>query len=353
MIRQSWWKILGVLLLLYTIVAGLLVPLKPAILTVTPSSVRTGEEVQLSVTGYNTRYTRGKEGLRAWLKLDDERALAARQIDVDGDRLLAVTFQIPPYLPVNQRVQDFALILDDPFNGAMVLPSAVFVTQDSIDPSMGREAWKNARIDQLQSAGHMTFPFRNILAETIRNTYFHVPLWFAMFFLFIGSVMFSVRYLRRLEEDADRKAVALTTLGILFGILGLATGAIWAKNTWGAYWSWDIKQNMTAIALLIYCAYFVLRNSFEDRERRARLGAVYNIFAFATLIPLLYVIPRLTDSLHPGSGGNPAFGSQDLDNTMRMVFYPAIIGWSLLGYWMASLLYRANRLKDELEMRDF
>jgi heme exporter protein C len=105
---------------------------------------------------------------------------------------------------------------------------------------------------------------------------------------------------------------------------------------------------MTAVGLLIYGAYFVLRASFEDPEKKARISAVYNIFAFATLIPLLYVIPKLTDSLHPGAGGNIAFGSQDLDNTMRMVFYPAIIGWTLIGAWMAQLIFRMNRLKRSL-----
>ncbi|HMR44960.1 MAG TPA: cytochrome c assembly protein, partial [Saprospiraceae bacterium] len=69
------------------------------------------------------------------------------------------------------------------------------------------------------------------------------------------------------------------------------------------------------------------------------------LFAFATLIPLLYVIPRMTDSLHPGSGGNPAMGGEDLDNTMRMVFYPAIIGWTLVGFWMANLNFRIEKIR--------
>jgi heme exporter protein C len=76
---------------------------------------------------------------------------------------------------------------------------------------------------------------------------------------------------------------------------------------------------------------------------------VYSIFAFAALIPLIYVIPRMTDSLHPGAGGNPAFGTEDLDNTMRLFFYPAVIGWTLLGFWIADLLRRVNALRDHLE----
>jgi heme exporter protein C len=228
------------------------------------------------------------------------------------------------------------------------LPSAVFVTQDSIDVSKGESMWVNSKINNLTGKTHTSFPFLNILNETIRNTYYHVPFWFAMFIILIASVVMSLQYLRTLEADYDRKASALTSVGVLFGIIGLITGAIWAKHTWGAYWSFDVKQNTTAIGLLIYCAYFVLRDSFDDGEKKARISAVYNIFAFATLIPLLYVIPKLADSLHPGAGGNIPIGSLDLDSTMRLIFYPAIIGWTLFGVWMAELLLRSERLKAKL-----
>ncbi len=145
--------------------------------------------------------------------------------------------------------------------------------------------------------------------------------------------------------------MAYARVGVVLGILGLLTGALWAKWTWGAFWSWDIKQNMSAVALLIYLAYFVLRSSLDDLEQSARISAVFNIFAFAMLIPLIFVIPRLTDSLHPGNGGNPGMGGEDLDNTMRMIFYPAIIGWTLLGFWIANLTYRASDLREKLYER--
>ena len=146
----------------------------------------------------------------------------------------------------------------------------------------------------------------------------------------------------------EQRAVSYTSVGILFGILGLITGAIWAQYTWNKAWSWDIKQTMTAIVLLIYGAYFVLRISFEDSDQKARISAVYNIFAFASIIPLLYVIPRITESLHPGGQGNPAFSRGDLDNNVRMIFYPAIIGWILLGLWMAQLNFRMMKIKERL-----
>ncbi len=99
----------------------------------------------------------------------------------------------------------------------------------------------------------------------------------------------------------------------------------------------------------MYFAYLILRGSFDDDQRRARISAVYNIFAFAVFIPLIFIVPRLTDSLHPGNGGNPAFGKYDMDNRMRMVFYPAIIGFTLLGVWITELRVRLRRVKAVLE----
>jgi heme exporter protein C len=348
MINKNWWKYLGAVILLYVLTVGMLVPLKPGISDVNPSSVRTGETVTFKVWGYNSNFSKAEEPTRAWLKLNDEQALSARRVTIMSDTMLEVEFTIPEYLPVAQKVQDFSLILDNDVDGPSVLPSAVFVTQDSVDAASGERVWTNDPVKDLHNVSGMTFPFRNILGETIRNTYFHVALWLAMFTIFIAGVYQSVRYLRSKDPARDNWAVSYTTIGVLLGLLGVLTGAIWAKNTWGAYWSWDVKQNTTAIALLIYLAYFVLRASFEDPEQQARISAVYNIFAFAALIPLIYVIPRLTDSLHPGAGGNITFGSQDLDNTMRMVFYPAVIGWTLLGVWMATLLFRVRRLQERL-----
>ena len=65
------------------------------------------------------------------------------------------------------------------------------------------------------------------------------------------------------------------------------------------------------------------------------------------------VIPRTMDSLHPGNGGNPAFASEDLDNSLRMVFYPAIIAYTLIGLWMAQLAFRYQRLSDDIHLANF
>lgn len=191
-------------------------------------------------------------------------------------------------------------------------------------------------------------PHLAILNETIRNIYFHVPMWFGMIIILTISVVYSIKYLRKPTVQNDIIAESAAKVGVLLGVLGIITGMEWARFTWGEYWSNDPKQNASAIGLLIYFAYLVLRSSFAEQQQRARISAVYNIFAFAALIPLLFILPRLTDSLHPGNGGNPGFSSYDLDNNMRMVFYPAVIAWTLLGVWMVNVKSRLELLQYKL-----
>jgi heme exporter protein C len=184
-----------------------------------------------------------------------------------------------------------------------------------------------------------------ILHETIRNLYFHVPMWMAMLTVFVISVLFSIRYLATGKEEYDLIAVECVNTGMMFYALGLVTGMIWAKFAWGAYWSGDPKQNSAAIAFLLYCAYLVLRNSIDEEQKRAKISAIYNIFAFPIMIVLIFVLPRMTDSLHPGSGGNPGFNKYDLDSRMRVVLYPAFLAWSFLAIWIASLRYRIRLIE--------
>ncbi|HEV9038790.1 MAG TPA: cytochrome c biogenesis protein [Puia sp.] len=191
-------------------------------------------------------------------------------------------------------------------------------------------------------------PALPILDETIRNLYFHVAMWMAMMITFIVSVIYSIKYLRSNNALYDIYALEYARTGIVFGVLGLVTGSVWARWTWGAFWSNDPKQLGAVIALLIYLAYFVLRNSMTDMDKRARIGAVYNIFAFAMLFPTIWIIPRMVESLHPGGMGNPAFDTNDIDSRMRAVFWPgAVPGWTLLGVWITTLRIRLSILEEK------
>ena len=110
-----------------------------------------------------------------------------------------------------------------------------------------------------------TIPELNILEESIRNLYFHVPMWFAMITLMFTSMIYSLLYLNKSKIEYDIKASSFATVGFVFGILGIITGSVWARVTWGAWWVFqEVKLNGAAAALLVYAAYFILRGSFDE-----------------------------------------------------------------------------------------
>lgn len=193
-------------------------------------------------------------------------------------------------------------------------------------------------------------PALPILNETIRNLFFHVTMWFAMMIIMTVSLVYSIKHLSGFKQEHDIVASEAANTGLLFGFLGLFTGMLWARFTWGTWWVADPKLNGAAITILIYLAYIILRNSMDEEQKRAKVSAVYNIFAYIMLIVFLMILPRMTDSLHPGNGGNPAFSTYDLDKNMRMVFYPAVIGWTLLGVWIMTLLIRIQKIKIKKEL---
>lgn len=192
-------------------------------------------------------------------------------------------------------------------------------------------------------------PRLDILNETIRNVYYHVPIWFSMLFMMTVSLIQSIKALSQTDLVDDTKAYNAALVGFFFSIPGLLTGSVWAKYTWGTWWTFqDPKLNGVAISILIYLAYFILRFSIDDELKRARISAVYNVFAFVMMNVFIMVLPRLTDSLHPGNGGNPAFAKYDLDSNMRIVFYPAVIGWVLFSFWLFQIKNRISFIKNKL-----
>ena len=187
-------------------------------------------------------------------------------------------------------------------------------------------------------------PALPILNEAIRVLFFHVPMWFTMIFLLFISVINSYYYISKGRINYDIKSNEYANVGVFFGILGIISGMLWAKFTWGTYWTNDPKLNGSALGLLIYFSYFVLRGSVKDELKKAKISSVYNIFAFAMLIPLIFILPRMTDSLHPGNGGNPGFNVYDMNSQLRVVFYPSVIGFILLGIWITNIRVRIKFL---------
>ncbi|MEL6390307.1 MAG: cytochrome c biogenesis protein CcsA, partial [Bacteroidota bacterium] len=295
------------------------------------------------ITSYNSAYEK-PEDVRVFLKYGSGQTLELTEVDVIDRNRLQVAGTLPHYMSTNQTVEDLSMIIHDRQTGYQVMPSAITVTRSETSLSNEHINW----ITELPVEGTewtFAFPFRSILYETIRNTFFHVAIWMAMFVLLIVSLTYSILYLRSKDLLHDAVAASFAHVAVVLGITGMITGSIWARYTWGTYWTNDPKLNLSAVAMLIYLAYSILRSSITSDDQRARLSAVYNVFAFMAMIPLVFIIPRLTSSLHPGNGGNPALGGEDMDHTLRMVFYPAIIGYTILGVWISSIVFRIRRLQ--------
>ena len=332
---KHWWKAIGILLLLAASIAALWVPLAPDLVHVSPDRIAPGP-VDLTITGYNTRFG---DGSAVYLENADQR-MCPLEVSVMDNTHIRARFEIPVGLKNN---------LTDIGVGPLRYDGALFTE------GLGQGIESSAcgpGVQKLDLSGlAFVFPNRSILYESIRNLCFHVTMWFTMIALMGISVVYSIVTLSTNSLDHDRAAVSATMVGLLFCFLGLVTGALWARATWGTFWTNDVRLNGAAVTSLIYLAYLVLRGSIPDAHKRARLAAIYNIFAFVLLVLFLFVVPRLNavDSLHPGSGGNSGFSDLDLDNRLRVVFYPAVLGWILLGTWMFTLRNRAARLAELME----
>src|SRR5437660_10723959 len=139
----------------------------------------------------------------------------------------------------------------------------------------------------------------------------HVPLILASYLAFVVLALASLVYLVRRDEAADRVAHASGEVGVMFVGLGIATGSIWGKPTWGTWWTWDARLTSVAILFVMYLGYLLLRGMIEDRERGARFAAVLGIVA-AFNIPRVHFSVDWWRTLHqppsllkPGPGTMP------------------------------------------------
>ena len=187
------------------------------------------------------------------------------------------------------------------------------------------------------------FPVIPGLEEKARILFFHVPLAWTSVVAFVVSVYFAIRYLRRKRHDDDIRSSAAAGLGLLFCLLTTVTGSIWAKFSWGSFWNWDPRETSIFVLLLIYGAYFALRSSVPEEERKATLAAVYAIIAGVAMPFLMFVMPRIIASLHPDPIINTK-GKVHMNGTMLTVFLSSLAGFTALFFWIFSLRVRLARL---------
>lgn len=179
---------------------------------------------------------------------------------------------------------------------------------------------------------------------SFRIFFFHVPsAWIAVLAFGVAAVA-SVRTLRRPQAAHDDVAASSSELGLLFAGVALASGMVWARLEWGAFWSWDPRQNSILVLMLIYAGYFTLRSSIPDPLRKARLAAVYSLVAFMPVVFLVFVVPRIMESLHPSPIIDTGGDSGAMDPRMRQVFFLFLATFTGLYAWMLSLRVRSVRV---------
>ena len=338
-------RIAGLALLAYTFAMTFLVPLGPGIQDVVVTQTELtdkGGVYEVEVIGHGTHFS--ETAPRVFL-LRGKGALNATAVKSMDDTHLKCRVRLPAVIPS----PSFDVYVNNEIDGTMSYANGFFasglkvVSKATLPDDPG--------VLQNLSASNLGFhfPFQPNIMESIRNLMLHVPMWFTMFLLMGISFAQSIRTLRLGgDPDRDLRAVASVKVGLWFGVLGLLTGSLWARFTWGAWWVDDPQLNGAFVTVMVYAGYLVLRGSVQDAKLRSRLSAVYNLFGFCLLMVLLMVLPRFTESLHPGKGGNPAFSSYDLDSALRAAFYPAVLGWMILGTWMYSLQLNMERLTQRI-----
>src|SRR6266540_1397977 len=178
-----------------------------------------------------------------------------------------------------------------------------------------------------------------------RIFYFHVPIALTAYVMFIWGAWKALLHLWRREPGADLESYVAIHLGVIFGVLTLVTGSIWAKVSWGVWWAWSSNQLVLFLVLfLFYSAYFMLRFSIEAGPRRANLSAVYAIFG-VVLIPVSFFAIRLAnDFIHP-----TVFTSHG-PQMSGLMFFTFCISWAAL-LTLAACLYHVELAGKRLDAR--
>jgi len=337
--KFTWWQALCVFLLIYVITFTFIVPLGPGLIAVDNTDVNEKLNEKLLV-GYNTHFS--DPSTQIFISPSQGQYIAAEVVEVLSDSKVIIEFELPKIL----ASRNLNVLSNNNIDGTLFLQGAFYY--NNCDVVVGHELPELIlNIEQQKSSG-FSIPFQPNLNETIRNLMLHVPMWFTMFFLTGMGLVQAVKYLYKEDLKFDLQSAASVHVGLLFCTLGLITGSIWARFTWGAWWVSDPQLNGAMVTFLVYVGYLILRMSIDDDHKKARLSAVYNMFAFVILVVLLMILPKFTDSLHPGKDGNPGFNQYDLNSTLRMVFYPAVIGWILLGFWIYRIRFGIQKLQRKL-----
>ncbi|MBN1850598.1 MAG: cytochrome c biogenesis protein CcsA [Deltaproteobacteria bacterium] len=183
--------------------------------------------------------------------------------------------------------------------------------------------------------------------QTSRIMFFHIPQAWVASLSFLLSMIAGCLYLIKREIRLDQLAFSAAELGFLFCLLATASGSMFAKATWGSFWNWDPRETSILILLMIYGAYFALRSAIAEQDKKRAFSAVYLILAFVTVPFLIFVVPRITFSLHPEDTMNPM--SPGMDIRTLLVFSGSLFAYTALFIWILSLRMRILCLQQMRE----
>ncbi len=190
-------------------------------------------------------------------------------------------------------------------------------------------------------------PREATMGDVQRIFYFHVSSAWVGFFGFFVTFLAGILYLIRRERRWDILALSSVEVGLTFIAMAVLTGSLWARPVWGTYWTWEPRLTISAVQLLIYIAYGMLRRAVEGAERQARFAAVYGIVAFVT-VPLSWFAIRWWRTIHPEilSGG----GDMALTPKMVQTLLVSLAGFTLLYATLLRQRIRLERFSDALAL---
>jgi heme exporter protein C len=187
-------------------------------------------------------------------------------------------------------------------------------------------------------------PREATMGDVQRIFYFHVASAWVGFVAFFITCVASIIYLVQRQRRWDILALCSAEIGATFIAMTIVTGSLWAKPVWGTYWTWEPRLTVSAVQLLIYVAYGILRASVDNPGRKARFAAVYGIVAFAT-VPLSWFAIRWWRTIHPD-----ILTGEGMAITARMVhtLLASLAAFSLLYATLLRLRMRLERSADAL-----
>jgi heme exporter protein C len=199
-------------------------------------------------------------------------------------------------------------------------------------------------------------PIEAVMGPVQKVFYFHVAnAWLGML-AFIAAVVAGIAYLVTKRLEWDLVELSAIEIGLVFMLITVVTGSIWARPIWNTWWTWDPRLTTVTIMELVYAAYLMLRSGIEEPERRARFSAVYAIVGSIS-VPLTFFSIRIFRTIHPvviGSSDPTASGTFSMTPAMGITFAITLVAYTVL---FVSLLWHRVRLGvladkvEQLKMR--